>query len=99
MDRNVNARWTFRQDNAPVHTATVRKDWCLSNGVGVLDWPSYSSDLIPTENLWEILLMRLYKNRQQFKTLRNLKKELRREIAWILVSFISWSGLCPNLYD
>jgi len=37
----------FMQDNAPIHTAKVVKDWLQSNAIPILDWPPYSPDLNP----------------------------------------------------
>ncbi len=41
----------FQQDLAPAHTAKSTKSWLNYHGVGVLDWPANSPDLIPIENL------------------------------------------------
>lgn len=40
------------QDNAPIHTSNESKAWFADNGVKLLDWPPYSPDLNPIENLW-----------------------------------------------
>jgi transposase len=42
----------FMQDNAPIHTSNELKAWFADNGVKLLDWPPYSPDLNPIENLW-----------------------------------------------
>jgi transposase len=35
----------FIQDNAPIHTAQLIKDWFKDNAISVLEWPPYSPDL------------------------------------------------------
>jgi transposase len=47
--------WHFLQDNAPMHKAGIAKEWLHNNGVSVLDFPPYSPDLNPIENLWAIM--------------------------------------------
>ena len=49
------AQWHFLQDNAPMHKAIVVREWLHTAGVSVLDFPAYSPDLNPIENLWAIL--------------------------------------------
>ena len=44
--------WHFLQDNAPMHKAKIVSTWFHNKGVSVLDFPPYSPDLNPIENLW-----------------------------------------------
>jgi len=39
------------QDNAPIHTANAVKDWFKEMGIPIVDWPLYSLDLNPIENV------------------------------------------------
>jgi transposase len=52
---------TYMDDNAPIHRANVVKKWKEDNGVECLDWPPYSPDLNPIENVWSFLKHRLNK--------------------------------------
>ncbi len=41
----------FMQDNAPIHTAKVVKQWSKTEKIQVSNWPPYSLDLNLMENL------------------------------------------------
>ena len=64
---------TFMQDNAPVHTAFLvqdwLRDWASSNGVQLLEWPPYSPDINPIENLWKLLKENILKNHPELSSL------------------------------
>ncbi|EED20802.1 transposable element tc1 transposase, putative [Talaromyces stipitatus ATCC 10500] len=42
----------FMQDNAPIHISKKSRAWFTDNAVKLLEWPPYSPDLNPIENLW-----------------------------------------------
>ncbi|TQV90128.1 Nuf2 family protein [Cordyceps javanica] len=55
----------FVQDNAPTHTARLVKNWLREwageNGIQLVEWPPYSPDLNPIENLWKLLKEQILK--------------------------------------
>src|SRR5207248_3042349 len=53
-------QWYYQQDNASPHTAGTSKVWFDMHGIDLLDFPPYSSDLSPIENLWNDLKRRVY---------------------------------------
>ena len=55
IERLLGDEWRFQQDNDPKHTSRLAKAFLKDNVPEVLDWPSYSQDLNPIENLWSIV--------------------------------------------
>ena len=53
----------FQQDNAPIYKANDVMIWLENNKVNVLgEWPPYSPDLSPIENIWLIIKLRMARN-------------------------------------
>ena len=48
------------QDNAPIHTARIVKQWFQQHDLKVLDWSFYSPDLNSIEHLWFCLKKLVY---------------------------------------
>lgn len=81
----------FQQDNAGVHRSKRprRNDPDFvpmmgqrfeDHGVDVLEWPSRSPDLNPIENLWGIMVRRIYDDNRQYQTVDELKEAILQ--AW-----------------
>lgn len=76
--------WTYQHDNAPIHTARAVKQWINQQGVQLLDWPPYSPDLNPMENVWGWLARKVYEGGKQFETIESLKDAITE--AWSSIS-------------
>ena len=50
----------FQQDNAPCHKARSVKNFLAQQSFSLLDWPPYSPDLSPIENLWAIVKKKVH---------------------------------------
>lgn len=53
----------FMHDNAPVHTAHIVQGLLTDRRIKVMEWPPYSPDLNPIENLWKLMKAEIYKLR------------------------------------
>ncbi len=66
----------FMHDNARIHTARHTKKWLKENNIEVMEWPPYSPDLNPIENLWFLLKSAIYQHRPDLLTMQGDEKVL-----------------------
>ena len=83
LERWPNLEHTFQQDNASVHISASTRRWFEAKNLPILKWPAKSPDLSPIENVWSILVRRVYQNGRQFDNVSDLKKAISQEWAQI----------------
>jgi hypothetical protein len=88
-----NEHWWMQQDNAPQHTSHLATRWFHNHGVDLLDFPPYSPDLNPIENLWGILKGRI--ESRLARTTDELERVLREE--WEAVDTQLLSSLTASM--
>ncbi|GBC13583.2 IS630 family transposase [Rhizophagus irregularis DAOM 181602=DAOM 197198] len=69
----------FQQDNAPIHTAKITKNWLKKNKIAIIDWPENSPDLNPIENIWKQLKDNIQARKTFPRTVGELKVALSEE--------------------
>lgn len=52
-------QWYFQHDNDRKFTGNLVQTWLHNNGIPLLDFPAYSPDLNPIENLWNDMARRV----------------------------------------
>ena len=68
--------YILMQDNAKPHISQKTKEFLQQQEINLLNWPSCSPDCNPIENLWGILVQRLYAGGRQFTSINQLKQSL-----------------------
>jgi transposase len=61
----------FMQDNALIHKAHKVTAFFIEEGIVIMEWPPYSPDLNPIENLWKMLKAEIDRAHPELKGIGN----------------------------
>lgn len=94
----------FMQDNSPLHWAYLIQGLLEDLGIEVMDWPPYSPDLNPIENLWALMKTKIYELYPELKCDLNTMETLEQLIkaakeAWQALDreiLVKLSDTMPN---
>jgi len=74
----------FQQDNAKVHTSKLTVSWLTDsttqNEFSTMEWPAYSPDMNPIEELWAHLKTKLHRRYPDTKSLKGSSDAIRPKI-------------------
>jgi hypothetical protein len=74
----------FMQDNAPVHTSGLVKDWLEGEEYIVMKWPPYSPDLNPIEQIWRLLKIKLQEHHPDIKHMQGGPETVKQRLSEVL---------------
>lgn len=79
--------WYFQQDNVRFHTTPETVTYLHDKGVTLIEWPPWSPDLNPIENVWNVLKAHVYARFPQ--TMEEMELFIHEEWANLDLKFIS----------
>lgn len=69
----------YQDDNCSVHRAKIIKNYMISTGIRLLDWPSKSPDINIVEDIWHMISNKVYDG-PQFRQKSELIEKINRAI-------------------
>jgi len=88
-----NQHWWFQQDNTAPHVAATSQVWFHNHGIDLIDWPAWSPDLNPIENLWNDLKRRVYAHHPH--TMEELEAWIK--VEWQATDLDFVSHICRSM--
>ena len=61
--------WIFQPDNSAIYNALITKKYLLKQKIRLLDHPACSPDLSPIENLWGLIVSKVYEGGRQYSAI------------------------------
>ena len=75
--------FVFQHDNARIHVSRETLSWLKEKNINFLEWIPCSPDINPIENLWGVIVRRIYSNNKQFENCERLKSAIIE--AWLAI--------------
>jgi hypothetical protein len=79
-------QWWYLQDNDPKHTSRMIHSWLHNNGISCIDFPPYSPDLNPMENVWNEMARRV--EMRQAESIEQLQNIVAEEWTTTSIEFL-----------
>lgn len=91
---------TFMQDGASIHTSRLLREWLAEQRFKILEWPAYSPDLNPIENLWSMLKEQILKRYPELATMPKNDRALKKLCEAATTVWLDFGvGLVNDLID
>lgn len=95
LEGNREIPFVFQQDNARIHVSRETKRFLDACSIQTMNWPACSPDLNPIENVWGLLVRRVYVNNRQYNDINELKASIMNEWAKRDISYLK--KLCNSM--
>ena len=85
----------MQMDNARIHWTLDALRFYKENNIVVIDWPAYSPDLNPIENVWAYIKGKL--SGKKFISMKQIETEIIK--IWESIPKIQIEKTCESIYD